>query len=547
MCFAGFLRRRSRREPGAQTRDADENERWHTISRWSDRNYRDASRALVPAQRRPVEDSSTPVTSAAANASSDDTDGADGADCTDHAGLPATPVSQLQGGGTTATHRRASEHAGRDDLTGVANRPALLAALDDTFEDIHRRAAYAGLLVVNIRGFKQINAIVGHSAADQLLTNIAMRLASRVRHRDVVARLGADEFAVLLRDFNRPEGADAMSRAILRALREPFDVAGLPLTLDVAAGLAVAPRDADTSAELLRRAMVALQAARHARSPAVENYRPAHDPAGAERLTLHAELDAALRTGQLVLHYQSTVDLATGRTVGVEALLRWQHPRRGLLRPAEFLPAAEQSELIGLVTSYVLDAALASAVHWRQKGIALPVSVNISARDLHDPSFPDRVDTLLHLHGVPADRLTLEITETTLNSRLYPADAVAKKLRDLGVRLSCDDFGTGTTPLPRLRDLPLAELKIDNTLIAGIVGDDDKRAIVAAVVELGRVFDLTVVAEGIERQDEREVLIRLGCTTGQGYYFSPPVPGALIGDVLRPDGERATSSDTRSG
>lgn len=195
----------------------------------------------------------------------------------------------------------------------------------------------------------------------------------------------------------------------------------------------------------------------------------------------------------------------------------------------------------------MLDAALASAVHWRQKGIALPVSVNISARDLHDPSFPDRVDTLLHLHGVPADRLTLEITETTLNSRLYPADAVTKKLRDLGVRLSCDDFGTGTTSLPRLRDLPLAELKIDNTLIAGIVGDDDKRAIVAAVVELGRVFDLTVVAEGIERQDEREVLIRLGCTTGQGYYFSPPVPGALIGDVLRPDGERATSSDTRSG
>ncbi len=427
-------------------------------------------------------------------------------------------------------HEHAATH---DDLTGLANRRLLLTRLQATVGELREDGPLAALLVVNLREFKRVNAVLGHAAGDQVLVDVARRLSGVVRNTDLVARLSADEFAVLLTEFNRPEGAAAAAASVVKTLRQAFEIGGLQIAFDVAAGFALAPQDGKSPGEILRCAQVALQGSRQSQLDAVERYQPENDPTGVEQLTLLKDLDIALRTGQLVVHYQPKYDLTSGQAIGAEALVRWQHPTRGLLGPGEFMPAAERTGLIGLITSYVLDVVLAEVASWQREGLDLPVAVNISARDLHDPALPDTVDMLLHLHNVAAHRLTLELTETAILSRLDAAMVVLNQLRDLGVKISCDDFGTGNNSLVRLRELPLAELKIDRSFVSGLVSDHGKQAIVKAIVDLAAAFHLQVVAEGIERVEERTALVALGCNAGQGYYLSRPVPAPLIADVLK--------------
>jgi diguanylate cyclase (GGDEF)-like protein len=426
------------------------------------------------------------------------------------------------------------EHdASHDQLTDLANRRLLAARIEEAVSATDLESMCCGLLVVDVRDFKAVNTTLGPRGGNQLLLAITKRLQGAVRADDLVGRIGGDEFAVLLRDFNSPQGAAAAAAAIVKELEVAYDVARMSVKVEMAAGIATAPWDATTSDELLRCAEVALQLSKQRRRRGVERYEREQDPGGTEQVTLLDELDAAMRDSQLLLHYQPKFDLLNGRILGVEALIRWQHPHRGLLAPAQFMPAIERTAAMSEVTHYVLNRALAQQTEWTKQGVSTPVAVNISARDLHDPDLPRSVQALLELHDVPASRLTLELTETAASGNLDAVASVLEELRALQVKLSCDDFGTGYSSLSMLARYPLTELKIDRSFVSGIMTDRRKQLLVNTAIDAARNFGLDIVAEGIETPDQQQALVARGCTVGQGYLLSKPVPPFAITDVLR--------------
>jgi EAL domain-containing protein (putative c-di-GMP-specific phosphodiesterase class I) len=294
-----------------------------------------------------------------------------------------------------------------------------------------------------------------------------------------------------------------------------------------------APAGTADVAELLRRADAALRRAKRG-GGTVGWYEPERDAGGPERPALLAELRRALdRDDELVLALQPVVDLTTGAPAGVEALVRWRHPQRGLLPPAEFVRAVENSDLLGAFTEYVIDRALAAAARWARHGPAVPVAVNLSARSLLDPRLPDAVAALLRRHKLPGRRLVLEITESVVGSDLPGLEEALRGLRALGVRLAVDDFGTGHASLTMLTRLPLDEVKVDGVFVTRLDSSVEAAAIVRATVELGRELGLRVVAEGVETAEQLRALTRLGCTTGQGFHLAPPTSVNLIGETLR--------------
>jgi len=331
---------------------------------------------------------------------------------------------------------------------------------------------------------------------------------------------------------------------VREALRKPFEVAGLSLAIDVSVGLALLPvRRAGAEAELhvhvdgetvLRHADVAMSEAKHGHV-GLAVYASEHDHHSTEQLQLLGELRVALDQRQLVLHYQPKLDLVTGQVRGVEALVRWQHPERGLLAPDLFVPTAERTGLINPLTDYVLDVALGKATKWLEQGLSVPMAVNISARSLLDPGFPDRVLAALSARRIPPGSLILEITETTIMEDPEHALAALQRLHDAGVYLSIDDFGTGYSSLAYLKRLPVDEIKIDRSFISSLADDARDRLIVASTVSLGRALGLDVVAEGVEDEQTLAVLQTLGCDLAQGYLFGRPEPDPPL--VTRP-GER---------
>ena len=361
---------------------------------------------------------------------------------------------------------------------------------------------------------------------------MARRLTALAGPDDLVARLGGDEFAMLLRDVDGAESAMLHAEVLRRALRAPVQVGGLDVALDARAGVSVHPADAADGPALLRHADVAAEHAKrtHAGSCA---YDPALDQHSTERLGLLADLARALTAGELVLHYQPKCDL-DGRVLGVEALVRWQHPQRGLLPPLTFLPVAERTGLVHPLTDLVLDLALAQVRRWRDGGREVPVAVNVSTRSLLQPGFAEKVLTALGRHGVPATLLGLEITETTIMEDPERALAVLTQLADAGVRLSIDDFGTGYSSLAYLKNLPVHELKIDRTFVAALTTSERDRVIVDSTVALGNRLGLDVVAEGVEDEATLAALAELGCRQAQGYFFSRPVPAdqLVLGAVV---------------
>jgi diguanylate cyclase len=330
-------------------------------------------------------------------------------------------------------------------------------------------------------------------------------------------------------------GTTEMADSLIR----PVVIEGLPLSVEGSIGVACAPQDADTIEELLRRADVAMYHAKRTGS-GVERYAPDRDARTVHRLALTAEVRAAVRDGDLRLDYQPKVDLATGRVVGAEALVRWDHPERGPVPPAHFIPAVEATVLIGEFTLHVLDRAVRQAAEWDRAGIGLPIAANLSARTLLDPMLPANVRRLLTRHALRPDRLVLEVTETVAMSELDVVERVLHALHDLGVQLSVDDFGTGYSSLTFLSRTRLHELKIDRSFVAGMLESPGDAAIVRSAVELARSFDLRVVAEGIENDEECAALLRLGCRFGQGYLFGKPTAPAALERRLRDQlGERA--------
>jgi diguanylate cyclase (GGDEF)-like protein len=411
-----------------------------------------------------------------------------------------------------------------DALTGLPNRTLLQRELATALEEVTAgRMPGAGVMILDLDGFKEVNDTLGHQQGDSLLAEVAARLAAAVGDAGTVARLGGDEFAVLL-----PATADEVhvlrvGRRILRALEQPIPLEGLDVEIGASIGIALAPAHADEPASLLKCADLAMYDAKTS-TRGLRIYEPDQHADNPHRLKLVSELRSALQNGGLQIHVQPQARLGSGAVVGVEALVRWEHAELGPITPDEFIPVAERSGLIGLLTTQVLDAALAACAQWRAAGSDVGVAVNLSAHSLQDADLVDDVTRLLLRHDVPAQRLTLEVTESSVMADPGRAVALLHQLRDLGVRLSVDDFGTGYSSLSYLQRLPVHEVKIDRSFIAALPMESENVAIVRAIIDLGRHLGLQVVAEGVEDEATWDLLASMNCDLVQGYHLARPMP-----------------------
>jgi diguanylate cyclase len=417
-----------------------------------------------------------------------------------------------------------------DDLTGLANRRQFYAQLNGAIEGCRARDASFALLMVDLDNFKELNDTLGHHMGDLLLQQIGPRMQSVMRG-DAVARLGGDEFALILRDAS---AAAATAERIQQALGRPFELDEESVSVQASVGIAVFPGDAQSTDGMLQRADLAMYQAKTDRSR-YAFYAPGSDTGSRERLGLVAELRTAIEQGGLVVHYQPQVDLRTNTVSGVEALVRWQHPRRGLLGPNQFVPVAEQTGVMRELTASVLEQALAQQRAWLDEGRELSLAVNVSATNLLDAAFLGDLRRRLEHWRTPPGMLRLEITESVLIAEGSRVRHVIDSLGDLGVNLSLDDFGTGYSPLSYLRELPVTEIKIDRSFVEAMMRDRDTATIAAAVIALARRLGIDVVAEGIETAGQLEMLRSFNCPFAQGYLFSRPLPAPVVGRWLRED------------
>jgi diguanylate cyclase (GGDEF)-like protein/PAS domain S-box-containing protein len=415
-----------------------------------------------------------------------------------------------------------AHQAAHDGLTGLPNRTLLRTRLQQVLpgSDKNDRAPMA-LLLLDLDRFKEVNDTLGHQVGDVLLQQIGCRLQGAVRAADLVARLGGDEFAVLL-PATDAAGAALVAECLVRVLQAPFVLEGQPIDVDASIGIAVAPEHGQDADTVLRCADVAMYQAKRA-GTGVALYSAADDEHRPDRLALLGELRNAIDNDELLLHYQPKLDLRDGKLIGVEALVRWQHPQRGFMPPMEFIPLAEQTGLIHPLSRWVLEAALKQHQAWRRVGIDVPVAVNLSRRTLHDPQLPAMVADALARWDVAAGALVLEITESSLMADPVRAGENLSQLRGLGVRISIDDFGTGYSSLASLKNLSVDELKIDQSFVQAMASDASSRAIVRAIIDLADALKLRVVAEGVEDRATWDVLAGLGCEIAQGYFLSRPL------------------------
>ncbi|MET0418635.1 MAG: GGDEF domain-containing phosphodiesterase, partial [Actinoplanes sp.] len=452
-----------------------------------------------------------------------------------------------------------------DQLTGLLNRQTLVASGDLMLRALDRHRPVA-LLLLDVNDFREVNGTLGHRCGDEVLQLLAGRLTELTRDDELVARLGDDEFALLIPAIATltdtaalvHEGPSALPMALRRAreaadhLGQPIEVAGVRLAVEVAVGVAVADAGRADLAELIRRASLALGQAKQ-QEVAVAPYASGQDAVSTDELALLAELqDALAADDQIVLQLQPAVDLINAAPTGVEALVRWQHPRRNQLSPNDFIRTVEHTGLLTPFTRRVLDLALSAASSWHAAGVDVPVSVNVSARSLLDPGFPAQVADALRRHRAPASRLVLEITESVAVSEEEIVDDVLAELRDSGVQLSLDDFGTGYSSLAIVTRAPFDEIKIDRSFVDNMIDSPAAEAVVRGAVELGARLDVRVVAEGVETTEQRAALIALGCPIAQGYHFCKPMPADRIVQALTqlaeaaPDNIRSLRADDAS-
>jgi diguanylate cyclase (GGDEF)-like protein len=415
-----------------------------------------------------------------------------------------------------------------DDLTGLGNRRALLQILDAFFaEDVGAPTPERSLafLFVDLNHFKELNDSFGHPAGDAVLKRLGERLKASLRGSDTLIRFGGDEFAVLLMDADA-QSATTTAQRLTDSLAEPFLLDAVSTRIGASIGIALAPADATDSAGLMWCADVAMYRAKSGDSPFALFEREQDFDGGGSRLRLAEELRVAIEDDDLVLHYQPQLDLRSAEISTVEALVRWSHPRLGLVPPIKFLPVAEEAGLMGPLTKWVLEQALEQCTAWRVAGRRMSVSVNISATNLLDVGFIDLLRDLLERYELSADALVLEITETSIITEFERARLVIEKLRDLGLVVSVDDFGAGFTSLAYLSSLAVGELKLDRTFITPLASGEGEREaqLVRATIELGHALGLRVVAEGIEDEATLTLLSDFGCDLAQGYFIDMPKP-----------------------
>jgi diguanylate cyclase (GGDEF)-like protein len=419
-----------------------------------------------------------------------------------------------------------------DELTGLANRRSLVAALSAHAKRVAPDAGSSiALMLIDLDRFKEINDSLGHDIGDELLRQLARRLERHIRPGDQLSRLGGDEFAILLAPERDQTAAERVASRIATALDEPFALDDLTLHVKGSIGIALYPHHCSDPMQLLQRADVAVAIAKTAPTR-VALYQLGEDPHSKERVQLLEAFRAGLARGELVCHYQPKITTATGATNSVEALVRWQHPERGLLAPDTFLPLAEQASLMRPLTLAVLHIALRDASRWRRAGHDVSVAVNLSVTNLLDVELASDVAALLYEHQLPASALILEITETVLMTDSTRAKTVVDALHALGVGLSVDDYGTGYSSLAYLQDLAIDELKLDRSFIMRLAEDPRTAAIVRSTVDLAHSLGLRIVAEGVEDPGTVEVLHRYGCDIIQGFFYSRPLPVAQLSTWL---------------
>lgn len=407
-----------------------------------------------------------------------------------------------------------------DRLTSLPNRQQMAAAINEAVQ-VGAPAEVVGLLVFDVDGQQEVNESLGHAAGDQLLAEVGRRLSDRAPAGALVARIGGDEFGMLLRSAN-VEAVVATARELRTALQDPMPFGKSRLDVDTAVGVAVHPDHGSDAEALLQRADLATKSAKGSQAP-VQVFNLGLESRSVRRLGLANDLRKAIEAGELQVFFQPKVAIGRRELVGMECLARWKHSTHGWVSPEDFIPVAEHTGQLGRLTDLVLREALGRCRQWYEGGHALGVAVNLSPRTLADPGFVGYLEDLLAACQVPADRLTLEITEDGMLAESDRSMPTLQRLRALGVQLSVDDFGTGYSSLSYLRRLPVQEVKIDRSFVQGMATDEGDHAIVRAVVDLSRHFGLAVVAEGVESELALEQLAEIGCDVGQGFYFSRPL------------------------
>jgi diguanylate cyclase (GGDEF)-like protein len=414
--------------------------------------------------------------------------------------------------------------AATDELTGLANRERFSAVVEERIASAREMGEAFAVMLLDLDRFKEINDTLGHHYGDVLLRDLAPRLAECIGAGGLVARLGGDEFAVLPdAESDDPETLDETAVKLLECVRQPIVVDELTLGVGASIGISRFPVDGEDVHDMLRRADVAMYSAKEDHS-SYKFYESTLDRHSLRRFTVLNDFRRGLEEEEFVLHYQPVVDIDGSTVRGAEALIRWEHPELGLVPPNDFIPIAEQSGLIGPLTHYVLERAVAECTRWRASGRDLSVSVNLSVRDLMDLDLPGHVSSVLAAHHLSPEALHLEITESMIMSDPDRALDTVTRLRELGVQISVDDFGTGYSSLSNLKRLPINELKIDRSFISSLTHDESDLIIVGSTINLGHDLGLNVVAEGVEDELTLKRLEHLSCDLAQGYYFGRPLP-----------------------
>ncbi|OWW19120.1 putative bifunctional diguanylate cyclase/phosphodiesterase [Noviherbaspirillum denitrificans] len=420
-----------------------------------------------------------------------------------------------------------------DPVTGLPNRHAFNEHLATALDKVDRFGGCVGLLLLDLDNFKIVNDTLGHHSGDSLLEQVARRLMECLRGGDVICRIGGDEFAIII-EPSAASTATNVAEKVLAVLAAPFDLDSHEIYVTASVGISVYPDDAPDLETLTRNADTAMYQAKGRGKNAFEQFHPELDKRVQKRLSLETNLRKALERGELMLYYQPQVSVSNGRLVGLEALLRWNHPELGMISPVEFIPVAEDSGLIVPIGRWVLRTACRQVAQWRDAGLgAIPVSVNLSARQTRDPHLVHDIIGALREVGVPPSQLELEITETVLMDNVHANVDLLHRLQTEGIRLSIDDFGTGYSSMAYLKRFPIDQVKIDRTFVRDIPGDGDDEAITTAIIAMAHSLGLSVVAEGVETEAQLAFLRDAGCDIMQGFHIAEPSPPEQVTAFLR--------------
>ena len=431
-----------------------------------------------------------------------------------------------------AEEARLTRQALTDPLTGLANRSLLHDRLRRAVARLSRREGTMTVLFVDVDRFKLVNDDLGHEAGDKLLTSIGERIVHTIREIDTVARYGGDEFVIVAEDIHLPDEPASIAKRIIAAVGEPIEIAGCQLRPSISVGIVSADSGARSAEHLLRDADVAMYKAKELGGGCFAIFDEAMGARARGRLELEEELRRAIKGEELVVHYQPIVTLS-GQIRGVEALVRWQHPRLGLVAPMEFIPLAEETGLVVALGAWVLEEACRQAASWRATvSPGLELSVNVASRQLSDPALPAIVKDVLERTGMAPSALCLEITESALLLEPVASDAALRALSEIGVKVAVDDFGTGYSSLLHLKRFPVQILKLDRVFVAGISHSNADAAVAASVLRLAQSLGLQAVAEGVETVEQRTILEDLGCEQAQGFLWSPAQTAEAVSALL---------------